>query len=258
MRTSRLRKFLPLLFAMVTSLAAIAGEVTIPERPVPARLVNDFAGVLNNPEELEKKLEHFSDSTSNQIVVVTVPDLGDYEAWDFAARLGDKWGVGSKEHDNGLVILIKPKTPDSRGIVNISPGKGLEGVLPDAFCNTIINHDMLTVLKAGGSYDRALQKALDIIMPVCTGEYSKEQYEKDEDEETAIMGFICLLIIGLYFYIRHRKNKRGSRSYRSGSSLGNRSSSSIWSRSSSSSSSSSWGGSFGGGSFGGGGATGSW
>ena len=66
----------------------------IPDKPVPPRLVNDFAGLLNSNEvnNLERKLVAFNDSTSNQISIVIVNDLSGYEKADFAIRLGEKWG----------------------------------------------------------------------------------------------------------------------------------------------------------------------
>ena len=101
----------------------------IPERPSPPRLVNDFAGMLK-PDEvrmLEQKLVAFDDSTSTQIAIVTVPTLNGYDKADYAQQLGEKWGIGQKGRNNGVLILVKPKTPDSRGEVQISTGYGVEG-----------------------------------------------------------------------------------------------------------------------------------
>ena len=70
----------------------------IPERPNPPRLVNDFAGLLKAEEVnmLERKLDAFDDTTSNQIAIVIVPSLGGYAKADYAQRLAEKWGVGQK------------------------------------------------------------------------------------------------------------------------------------------------------------------
>ena len=58
---------------------------------------------------LEQKLVSFNDSTSTQIVLVIVKSLNGYDKNDFAQRLGQKWGVGQKGRNNGVVILVKPK-----------------------------------------------------------------------------------------------------------------------------------------------------
>ena len=96
----------------------------LPERPVPPRLVNDFAGLLKADEvnALEQKLVAFNDSTSTQIAIVIVPSLLGFDKADFAQRLGDKWGVGQKGSNNGVLILVKPKTSDSNGEVQIAHG----------------------------------------------------------------------------------------------------------------------------------------
>ena len=95
----------------------------------PPHLVNDFAGLLDEAQRrsLEQKLADFDRETSTQITVVTVDDLDGYAPADYAQRLHDKWGVGRKGKDNGILILVKPSQPDSRGEAYISVGYGLEG-----------------------------------------------------------------------------------------------------------------------------------
>lgn len=253
-------------------------EGDILDLPRPDALVNDFACVFPDSvvKAMDYELKAFSGATSNQIVVVTVTDLYGENPNIYAAKLGDKWGVGQKKEDNGLIILIKPKTDKSKGEVAIAPGRGLEGALPDAFCNRIIQDEMIPELKKGNDYVAATRAALDVIMPVCRGEYNYESYEKAKDEEDEVLGWIgwtCLLliwgpilflIIDGVFLKDHFSKKWGLNSgsgsgtwssSSSSSSYSSSSSSSSWS--SSSSSSSSWGG-FGGGSFSGGGASGSW
>ena len=80
----------------------------IPDKPVPERLVNDFAGMLK-PEDvniLERKLDLFNDSTSTQIAIVIVPTLNGYDKADYAQRLAEKWGIGQKGLNNGVLILV--------------------------------------------------------------------------------------------------------------------------------------------------------
>ena len=79
----------------------------IPARPVPPRLVNDFADILSDREEyaLETKLVNYNDTTSTQICVVTVTSLDGTTSDDFAQKLGEQWGVGTNDN-NGVVILV--------------------------------------------------------------------------------------------------------------------------------------------------------
>ena len=118
----------------------------IPERPVPPRLMNDLAGILTaqQVEELENRLVQFDRETSTQVAVVTVSSLGGYDPAGFAFKIGDSWGVGREGKNNGVVVLVKPKTPEERGQVYISVGYGLEGVIPDAVANgKIIDQEMI-------------------------------------------------------------------------------------------------------------------
>ena len=100
----------------------------LPEPMSPRRLVNDFAGLLSDSQRqaLERKLVDFDRETSTQIAVVTVDDLGDYAPSDFAQRLHDKWGVGREGKNNGILVLVKPSVPGSRGEAYISVGYGLD------------------------------------------------------------------------------------------------------------------------------------
>ena len=99
----------------------------VPARPVPPRLVNDMASILS-PEQnnaLERKLVDFADSTSNQITVVIVPELYGMDKASLAYEIGEKWGVGHEKYNNGIVILVKPKTETERGEAFIATGYGL-------------------------------------------------------------------------------------------------------------------------------------
>jgi uncharacterized protein len=261
---------------ILTILIALLGFTTvsvaqIPERPSPQRLVNDFAGVLDKGEvnQMEGALAQFAKETSTQIVVVTVTDLQGYDKADFAQRLGEKWGVGQKANDNGLVVLLKPKTENSRGEVFVATGYGLEGVLPDAIVNnTVVNNEMIPRFKQN-DYLGGLAAGINVMMDITRGEYTAENYEEKVaggGGGGSIIGLI--FFIGLFVLLGRGRSRRF---YSPGSSLpfwlamgmlsgSNRSSGSFGNFSSGSGSfggGSSFGG-FGGGSFGGGGAGGSW
>lgn len=241
----------------------------IPERPVPQRLVNDYAKILSEDQynKLENDLESFARETSTQIVLVTVTDLAGYDVGDYAQRLGEKWGVGQKGKDNGLVVLLKPKASDSRGQIFIATGYGLEGVLPDAVVNgTIIDNEMIPRFKQNDYYG-GISAGLKVIMEISKGEYTADQYqEKHAGNERG--GFPFFVFFLLFFVIIPMMRSRRRRFYSPGRSLPfwlamgmmsgrNRSGGSFNNFSSGSGNFGGFGG-FGGGSFGGGGAGGSW
>ena len=254
-----------MIFGLVLSLNLLA---QIPEKPDPPRLVTDFANLLSAEENafLEDSLEHFARTTSTQIVVVTVSDLQGYDPSDFAFRLGEKWGIGQKEKDNGIVVLVKPKQGNIKGEVFIATGYGLEGVLPDAIVNsTVIDFEMIPRFKQN-DYFGGIFAGVSVIMNITRGEYTAEQYqqERGKSSNAGLIPVLIIFFVVFFSIIRSRKN----RFYSPGRSLpfwlamgmlsgSSRSHGSFGNFSSGGGSFGGFGG-FGGGSFGGGGAGGSW
>ena len=137
----------------------------VPEKPAVPRAVNDFAGIFSVPdaEYMNRVLVSFADSTSNRIVVVTVNDLGGMEPAMFAYEIGEQWGVGSSKFDNGVVVLVKPKTASSSGQVYIAVGYGLEGAIPDAIAKRIVENEMIPRFKEN-DYAGGVAAALNVLM----------------------------------------------------------------------------------------------
>jgi uncharacterized protein len=244
----------------------------IPDRPVPPRLVNDFAGLLNSEEvgRLENKLVRFNDSTSTQIAIVIVPSLGGYEISDYAVRLAEKWGIGQRGLNNGVLILVKPKTADSNGGVNISQGYGLEGVIPDITCAEIIDNEILPAFR-NNDYYGGLSNATNTLMSLARGEFSAADYGQKAKKSTgkkSPAGAIIFIIIIAFAIFAGRSGGSNRRNISTGGlpfwlllsmmNSGRGSHSGSWGGFSGGGSSGGGFGGFGGGSFGGGGASGSW
>jgi len=170
------------LFILLLLLPVSAGlkSQDIPEPMVPYRLVNDFAGIFSEAETkaLEQKLRAYHDTTSTQIYVVTVPDLGGYPASDYAFRLGEKWGIGQKSKNNGAVILIKPKVGNSRGQAFIATGYGLEARINDAYAGRIVRNEMIPRF-AEGDYFGGVNAAVDTMIARLSGEFTAEEEEEE-------------------------------------------------------------------------------
>lgn len=264
------RRLLSLL--SVALLAALLPQLSraIPARPNPPRLVNDFAGVMGDVTELEDSLAAFARNTSNQITVVTVNSLDGMDKAEYATELGNQWGVGGKKNNNGVVILIKPKTSDSKGQVEISTGYGVEGVLPDAFCKRIIENELIPKFKED-DYQGGVRAALKVVMPVLKGEYNEAQYSHDENVNAALSILFVLLVFGtifaIMFYGEYKNRKATGRTLSARDILNSVIINDMLNGPRGGSGSSFGGGGggfgggfggFGGGSFGGGGAGGSW
>lgn len=245
----------------------------IPERPTPPRLVNDFAGMLKAEEVsmLEQKLVIFNDSTSTQIAIVIVPSLEGYDKADYAQRLAEKWGIGQKGLNNGVLLLIKPKTGNSDGQVQIAPGYGLEGAIPDITCAEIIDREILPAFR-NGDYYGGLNKATNTLISLARGEFSASEYGHRAKKSTGKgvpLGLIILVVFIIIYLISRNSGGTNNKHISTGGlpfwmlmgmMNSGRGSSGSWGGFSGGSGGSGGGGfgGFGGGSFGGGGAGGSW
>ncbi len=254
------RKSLALLLMLAVLLGLPAQQPWCP--PPSNRLVNDYSGMLSpsERESLEQRLVAFDDSTSNQIVVIITSSLHGCDIIEVGTRIGSSWGVGQKELRNGVVILIKSKSEEEPyGDVAILPGYGLEGALPDAFCKHIIDDEMIDPL-SNGEYYTALTQALDVIEPVCRGEYSYADYKRRESREM-LFGLLAFIAISAFITILLSRiaKKRGGGNNNSGTPFwGGMPGGGYWGGGFGSSGGGFGGGfgGFGGGSFGGGGAHG--
>ncbi len=109
--------------------------------------VTDAADVLTPAQEatLSAKLERLERTTRHQMVVVTVPSLGGADIATFTRDLANRWRIGRKGHDDGVVLLVAP----SEKRVRIAVGYGLEKTLTDAACKQIIDEQMLPSFREG-------------------------------------------------------------------------------------------------------------
>lgn len=239
----------------------------VPARPNPPRLVNDFAGILGECQWLEDSLEKIAVETSNQICVVTMNDFGNYDKAWMAYSIGEQWGVGKKGHNNGVVILIKPKTADSKGEAFIAPGYGLEGAITDATSTRIVNQEMIPYFK-DNDYLGGVWACAQVVRDLAIGEYNEEDYANQGSEiedAIAIMIFLLIMVLFVYLAFKNNQNNGGNRNNGDTGTWGGPiifTSGSDWGRGGGSwggggSFGGGWGG-FGGGSFGGGGGGGSW
>lgn len=197
--------------AVMISATSFAADADFPARPDTAIFVNDFAGVLRQSKVIDDSLRAFSKRTTNQIMVITVKDLGDYEPKMYAAELGDRWGIGQTKLDNGLIILIKPKTRDSKGQFALCPGRGLGGALPDVTCKRIVDGKAIPALKKG-DYDAAVWAVLKAVMPICAGEISGDEATKKSSGGGGgwiwFVGIIAAVVGGVAYANKRAKKKQ--------------------------------------------------
>lgn len=108
--------------------------------------VTDAADILTAEEEtqLSERLARYEQRTNHQMVVATVPALNGARVDNFGTCLGNRWGIGRKGHDDGIVILVAPNDRQMR----IATGSGMEKTLTDDKTLAVI-HQMTPHFKAG-------------------------------------------------------------------------------------------------------------
>ncbi|HEX7847445.1 MAG TPA: TPM domain-containing protein, partial [Chitinophagaceae bacterium] len=175
---------------------------------------------------------------------------------EYATALGRKWGIGNKEFNNGVVILISTGGGDGNRDAYIAVGYGLEGAIPDVTAKYIVEHELIPNFKEGNYY-RGLDEATDAVIKAAAGEYkAPASYGKGKNKGIPFKTIIIIIIVIVILISGGGRNgtyvSRGGWTGWSGGG---------WSGGSGGGWSGGGGGGFGGfggGSFGGGGAGGKW
>lgn len=235
-----------------------ASAFDVPKKPQGnTRYINDYANLINLDEEnfLNQKLQKYWDSTSTDLVVVTIETLNGEEAFDVGLKIYNTWGIGTTDKDNGILILIAHENDDpAKRKIWITTGKGAEGFLPDGATGSIIRNTMAPAFKEK-MYGKGINAAIDEIIARSKGEYKNT--EKEPKRKFPV--WLIILVVVLIISFMGRNSGPGSRTYGGGGLLGP----TMWGGlgggfGGGSSGGGGWSGGFGGGMSGGGGAGGSW
>lgn len=198
------KRFIILLLLVSSSIALAQYE--IPPIPKTQTSVYDEIGLLSPSQKnsLEEKLIRYSDTTSTQIVIITISSTkGEYINY-LGAQWLTKWGIGQKGKDNGILILL---AKDDRKI-GINTGYGVEHLLTDAMSKRIINRDIIPYFKQNDYYG-GLNRAADAIFEVMKGEYQGTRKNNSTDFPVAF--FFILLVFFIIFIIIISKSRGGGR-----------------------------------------------
>lgn len=247
---------------------SITAQFTIPDKPnlKDQTSLYDLSNLISTAHEqaLEQKLIKYSDSTSTQIVIITINSTKGEDISLLGAKWGQKWGIGQKNEDNGILILLSKN--DRK--IDINTGYGIEYRITDLMAERIINKIMIPEFKKG-SYYNGLDKGTDAIFQALMGEF-KEDRTFDDSEfpfSKAVFLFVIFMIIIIAINSKNNKRNNGGNGGIGGSLLdviilSNMGRTGSFGGGSSSGGSFGGGGGFsggfGGGSFGGGGASGGW
>lgn len=213
-----MRKTIIFLISLVCAMSCVqAGEKALlaPQRE---GLVNDYAGLLSSSqkEQLAQMLVRLDNEKHIQLCVVIVNDLQGRSAAEFATELGHSWGVGRKGEDSGLLLLVKPKTRDSKGDVFIATGYGMEGDLPDSKCGRILDENAVPFFKEDKYFDGVFATCLALIKVVApdfdtAAEYNPMAEVAQENTLGEIIAAIVVVIfIVLIVVIMSRRGRGGN------------------------------------------------
>ncbi|RKS95411.1 uncharacterized protein BC952_1086 [Flavobacterium limicola] len=205
-----LKLFVCLLFTQIGF-----AQFTIPEKPTLQTSVYDYANVLSATEkaQLEEKLIKYSDSTTTQIVIVTIETLKGEDIGILTPKWGQTWGIGgTAKEDNGVLILLAK----AERKIWISPGYGLEDRLTAGIGGEITRNIIIPEFKAG-SYYKGLDKGTDALIDVFKGKYKGERVKATKDKGFPILPIIIIVIIILVLISR---NKDGGNSGNRGGGIG--------------------------------------
>ena len=213
-----MKKILLALFFGIFFVGISQAQYEIPKKPKKQTSVYDYTNLLSKSESrsLEQKLIRYSDTTSTQIVTIIINSTKGEDINYLAANWGEKWGVGQKEEDNGVILMMAKN--DRK--VAIQAGRGTEGRLTDLMAKRIIESRIIPEFKRGNYY-RGLDKGTDGIFEVLTGEFkeTKKRRGRKKSKISKIIGalgsFVFFIFIILLIIFRGRGGGRGGRGRRS-------------------------------------------
>lgn len=167
-----------------------------PSIPQITEYVTDLTGTLSPQEKaaLSRKLVRFSDTTSNQIVVLVIPSLEGKAIEEYAIETARQNKIGSKDRNNGILFLIAKNDKKMR----IEVGPGLEGALPDALAGSILRNEVTPYFQKGLFFD-GIVSGVEAIQKATAGEYHAVPEKHRTKKSGSGIGTIIFIIIALIF-----------------------------------------------------------
>jgi uncharacterized protein len=186
--------------ALLPTLAGAVFALDVPARP--AGRVSDFAGLLSAEAErrIEAKIAAHEAESSDQIAVAAFRSLEGESLEDFAIRLAEAWQIGSKEHDNGVILLVFAEERRTR----LEVGYGLEGRLTDALADRILRGVLAPRFRAG-DFDGGVEEAVDAVIATIRGEFRAPPSSGDGAPSSMLIIVIVLAVLVLRAWLMSRR-----------------------------------------------------
>lgn len=161
--------------------------------------INDNAKIMLEKDivELTSLLENIEEKTGVQIAVLTIPSLEGDELNSYSLNVAQKWGLGQKENDNGVLFLVALKEHE----VRIEVGYGLEGLLNDSKCGRILRNAVIPEFK-NENYSEGISLGVRNIcgyiaedIDLISDSVENDDYKSDENLAYIIMFLVFLFMI---------------------------------------------------------------
>ncbi|SIT97903.1 uncharacterized protein SAMN05660493_02634 [Epilithonimonas bovis DSM 19482] len=182
----------------------------VPEKPAVLYPVYDKAGLLSESEKdaLNQKLIKFSDSTSTEIEVIILPTTGGEDVNYLATMYGEKWGIGQKGVDNGVVFLIA--TEDHT--MSIQQGRAVEQYLTASVAGQIIDYLVTPSFKKGEWYN-GIDRGTSAIMEAVQGKFKPIVKKQQKENGLSVGSVIAMIVIVVILISIFNSNNRGGGNY---------------------------------------------
>jgi len=206
--------------ALLLLFAASAQALDIP--PAPTQWFTDAAGIVDasQAESLNAKLRDFEQQSGAQFIIYIFPSLESESLEDFTIHCAEKWKVGNKKYDNGLILFVFVKERK----VRVEVGYGLEGTVTDAFSSRVIRDDIAPHFQQNDYAGGLNAAADDLITKIRGGEpavapvqQSRSTRRSSSSDNAGCVQFLIFAVVIFLFVILPRLAFRSPRGVHRGS-----------------------------------------
>lgn len=195
-------------------------EVVNPRVECPACYVSDVSGVLSRSvkDAINSQCDAIERQLGVEIAVVIVPGLAGDDEYGFAYELFNRWKIGKEGKNNGLLWLY---AVDIRAM-KFETGLGLEGLLPDAYLERVLNEIVFPYMREGRTDDAYISGMDALVNRLTTEEAREELLLNTSSQRVSVVNiisvylsiaFVILILLALWFYAR-TQNMRGENNVR--------------------------------------------
>lgn len=208
-------------------------KAQIPKKPAENIYVFDYADLIDSSDEDEMRAlaKEIEDKSKAEIVVVTVESLGSYTIEEYANELFNSWGIGDKELNNGVLILVNKENllSGKRGRIRIEVGYGLEGAIPDGKAGRILDEYAIPAFE-NKEYSKGIRDTFLAVASEVAKEYglkieglsgygvsddftqndnsSTTVHVKQEEKDISGFGVFIVVFLIIIFSLINRRRKR--------------------------------------------------